>query len=268
MALIMKKVLLCPPTHYDIEYEINPWMHVDNKVDQFRVKDEYEQLKQAFKDLGAEVLEIQQEEGLPDMVYIANVGFPIGNSFIKANFRFPQRKKEADFAAAYFEKMGFEILTLPPNVFFEGQGDFLTVSGKYFFGFGKRSTRDAKDFLSQIVKAECLDFELVDPYYYHLDMSLAPLDAKTVVVNERGFQKEALLRLRSIFPNVITTNEQDNKIIACNLVVVGKTVVVGRGVSREFKKSLSSFGFDFREVPMEEYRKGGGSVKCLTMEFF
>jgi N-dimethylarginine dimethylaminohydrolase len=27
----MKKILMCPPTAYDIEYEINPWMHMDNQ---------------------------------------------------------------------------------------------------------------------------------------------------------------------------------------------------------------------------------------------
>jgi N-dimethylarginine dimethylaminohydrolase len=29
----MKKVLLCPPTYFDVEYEINPWMHKEVRPD-------------------------------------------------------------------------------------------------------------------------------------------------------------------------------------------------------------------------------------------
>ncbi len=266
--MAMKKVLLCPPTFYDIEYEINPWMHVENKVNQGKVKEEYEQLKQVYKDLHVEVLEISPAQGLPDMIYAANIGFPIGKSFIKANFRYPQRRKEAELAAAYFRKLGFEILTLPPNVFFEGQGDLLTVSGKYFFGWGKRSTKDGRDFISQMLGSKCMDFELLDPYFYHLDMSFAPLDSKTAVINPRSFTKEGLLRLKSEFPRIIETSKEDNKIIACNLLVIGKNVVIGKGISDQLRKDFDRYGFSVREVPTEEYRKGGGSVKCVTLEFF
>ncbi len=73
----MKKVLLCPPDFYDIEYEINPWMHVENKVDKRKVFEEYKNLKKIYQSLGLEVLGIPPVKGLPDMVYAANIGFPL-----------------------------------------------------------------------------------------------------------------------------------------------------------------------------------------------
>ena len=27
-----KRILMCRPTFFDIDYEINPWMHCDNRV--------------------------------------------------------------------------------------------------------------------------------------------------------------------------------------------------------------------------------------------
>ena len=54
----MKKILLCPPTFYDIEYEINPWMHLENKVDKEKVTEEYRQLWAAYESFGAKVLEL------------------------------------------------------------------------------------------------------------------------------------------------------------------------------------------------------------------
>jgi len=264
----MKKVLLCPPTFYDIEYEINPWMHVDNKVDKKKVSEEYEALKNTYQSLGLEVLELEPVKGLPDMVYAANIGFPLGNKFVVSNFRYHQRRKEADFAREYFEKLDFQTITFPQDTYFEGQGDLLTVGGKYFLGWGKRSSRDAKDILNKELGIDCIDFELRNPYFYHLDMSLGILDSKTALINSRSFTQEGLLKLKNEFPNIIETSEEDNKFMACNLVVINKTVVVAKGISDKLKSEIEQYGFKAVEIPMDEFRKGGGSIKCLTLEFY
>lgn len=264
----MKPVLMCPPTYFDIEYEINPWMHVENKVNREKVLSEYQTLKETYQKLGVEVLEIDPDPSLPDMVYTTNTGFPFGNSFIKSNFRFPQRRKEADLAKKYLENLGYKILTLPDNVYFEGEGDLLVAPGKYFMGFGKRSAREAADFISQMLGIKFATFELNDPYYYHLDMSLGPLDSNTALVNTRSFSKEGLFRLRGEFSNIIEVGDEDNKKMACNLIVVDNNVILAEGISDPLKKSINKAGYNVIEVPMGEYQKGGGSVKCITLEFF
>lgn len=264
----MKKVLLCPPAYYDIEYEINPWMHIKNKVNKNIVFDEYKELKNAYKSLGAEVLEIDPVDGLPDMVYSANLGFPLGSNFVVSNFRYPQRRKESDFARKFFEKLGFKIISLPKEIYFEGQGDLLTINGKYFMGWGKRSSWDAISVLNKQLGIRCIDFELRDPYFYHLDMSLGPLDGKTTLINPHSFTKEGLRKIKNEFQNIIETTEEDNKIMACNLVTIGKTVIIAKGISDKLKSQIKEYGFNILEVPMDEFRKGGGSVKCLTLEFY
>jgi N-dimethylarginine dimethylaminohydrolase len=94
----MKKILLCPPTYYDIEYVINPWMNLERKADKPKVWAEYESLKAKYTELGQEFMEMEAQPGLPDMVYAANFGFAEGNKFVKANFMYPERRKESDFA--------------------------------------------------------------------------------------------------------------------------------------------------------------------------
>lgn len=264
----MKKVLLCPPTFYDVTYEINPWMHVENKVDHKRVQEEYAELKSVYSELGVAMLELPQEQGLPDMVYSANYGFPIGNIFIKSNYKFPQRKKEAELSKAYFEQLGFAIEELPESVHWEGQGDLLTIGGRYFLGWGKRSDKASKEYLEKILGKPIIDFELINPYYYHLDTCFTPFDAETVAINPKSFTQDGLKTLRREFRNIIEVGKPDNDLIACNAVVVGKTIVVAKGISDALKESYAFYGYTTREVPMDEYRKGGGSVKCLTLEFF
>lgn len=242
-------------------------MHIENTVDQDKVKKEFDGLIRIYKELGVQMLEIPQEKGLPDMVYAANFGNPIGNMFIKANFKYSQRKKESDFAKAFFETLHFTIKELPDDIAFEGQGDLLTIGGRWFYGYGKRSDKKAKPLLEEIIGSEIVDFRLINPYYYHLDTCFLPLDAKTVAINPRSFEEEGLEKVAHYFPNVITVSEEDNSLIACNAVVVEKTIVIARGISQKLKDDFAKYGYTTRETAMDEFRKGGGSVKCLTLEF-
>ena len=264
----MKKILLCPPTYYDIEYEINPWMDINRKANKEKVWKEYESLKAKYTELGLEFMEIEAEPGLPDMVYAANFGFAEGKKFIKATFKFPERRKESDFAEEYLKKLGYEILTIPEEIYFEGQGDLLKTSDKYFYGWGKRSVPEAKVYLEQYLDKPVIDFELINPYYYHLDTCFAPLSDDTVLINQRSFTPDSLKKVYEHFPNVIETSEEDNKVLCCNLVVWNKNIVVAKGITIALIEKLDSIGFKVHQIDTTEYLKGGGSVKCLSLELF
>lgn len=264
----MKRVLMCPPDYFSIRYEINPWMHIENSVDPQKAREEFLTLKNVYQSLEVDVLEINQDKDLPDMVYTANFGFPKNNFFIKSNFKFKQRKKESNLCKSFFEKLGFKIHELPEDINFEGQGDLLTNGKNYFFGWGKRSDYSAKKYLSNFLESEIIDFKLINPYYYHLDTCFAPLDKKTAVINPTAFEKKDLDKINKLFPNVIFADPNDNKIFACNLVVVGKIIVIEKGVSNKLKKDFNKYGYSTVEVPTYEFIKGGGSVKCLTLEFY
>ena len=260
-------VLLCPPTFYQIEYEINPWMDVHKKADRQKTKDEYHELKKIYQKLGLRVLEIKPQPGLPDMTYVANFGFVMGNTFIKSNFKYPQRRKEAEYAQKYFKDTGFQIVSLPDDVNFECRGDIFYAEGKYYCGWGKRTDKSAINHLARILDAPVIPLQTINPYYYHLDTCFAPLGEGRVVVNPSSFTDDDLCIINKHFDTVIEASTQDNEILCCNLVVVGNTIVVGKGISNELNATFKKHGFETVEVPMKEFRKGGGSVKCLTLEF-
>ena len=261
-------VLLCAPHHFKVIYQINPWMDVLNKVDPAKAMEQYETLKQTYKDLGLKVLELTQDETLPDMVYAANCGFPYGKTFIKANFKHDERKKEAEHAKAFFQKRGYTLKELPEDVVWEGQGDLIAAGEKYFLGWGKRTDYEAKKYLSEFLGKEIIDFKMIDPYYYHLDTCFLPLDADTVAINPKSFDPEGLEKIHQIFQNVIEVGESDNKILACNGVVIDKTILSPSGISQQLKDEYAKYGFSVREIQTGEFLKGGGSVKCLTLEFY
>lgn len=243
-------------------------MHTANKPKQAGAQAAYDRMKSLYTGFGWEVHEIDPVNGLPDMVYTANVGNVKNSTFIKANFRFEQRRREADLAEDFLEtNFDLETITLPEGVYFEGQGDLLSDGNRYFFGYGKRSMYEAKPYLEDILNTRLVALELVDPYYYHLDTCFAPLRPDLVVINPQSFTEEGKKEILACFDTVIEASEEDNKVLACNLVHDDKTIVTGAGITPELRDKLAKFGYNTHEIDMHEYLKGGGSVKCCTFEF-
>lgn len=265
---MISTVLVCPPDYYQIEYEINPWMHKENKVDYRRVEEEFEALVAIYKKLGLNVLSIDPQAGLPDMVYAANFGFVIDDIFVRSNFRYPQRRKEAYFAEEFFKNKKFKVEKLPENIFFEGQGDMFFRDGKFFCGYGKRTMKEAIPYLEKLFGEKFITLEVNDPYYYHMDTCFAPLGGGKAVIKPSSFSKEDVFKIKKNFKKVIEVDDGDNPFYCCNVVAVGDTLVLGKGIGKDIKKTFGKEGFDIIETPMAEFLKGGGAVKCLTLEFF
>ncbi len=264
----MKKILMCPPEYYNIEYVINPWMKEGTKINRETAYYNYNLLKDSYKKSGMEVFEIKPVKGLPDMIYTANIGYAEGDIFIKANFKAPERRKESEFAVEFFENLNYKIHSLPEDILFEGEGDIIRSDSKYFIGYGERSSIKVKDLLENILDKEFFPIELNNPYFYHLDTCLGPLNDETAVINPAAFTSEGLALIKSQFKNIIVADEADNNLLACNLVVNNNDVFIAKGISERLKNEINNFGFDITEIDMTEFLKGGGSVKCLTQEIF
>ena len=262
----MPKILLCKPDFFDIEYEINPWMHISNQVEPEWAAKSHAELTKLYQKLGVETFEIEPEDGLPDMVYTANFGFVTGKMFIKANFKYEQRRREADLAASFFENnFDLETVELPKGIFYEGEGDHLLIGDQHFMGYGKRSDFAAKAELENILDHEVIALELVNPFFYHLDTALGPLSPTCAIINPVSFTTEGMKVLKQKFEDIILLNKADQQVMAANLMTIGKNVVIGKGISAELKSELDKRGYTPHEVDMSEFLKGGGSIKCLSL---
>ena len=73
------KILMCRPDHYDVEYDINPWMDVSHDVDKHLVKIQWQQLHDTLVRCGADVSVMRQPIGCPDLVFTANAALPMPN---------------------------------------------------------------------------------------------------------------------------------------------------------------------------------------------
>ncbi|MEZ6073731.1 MAG: hypothetical protein R3C10_26500 [Pirellulales bacterium] len=68
------RILMCRPSYFGIEYEINPWMNVHSGADAVLAVQQWEGLRRLLVDAGAAIEEITPIAGLPDLVFTANAG--------------------------------------------------------------------------------------------------------------------------------------------------------------------------------------------------
>src|SRR5438874_10729473 len=117
----MIRLLLCPPDHYGIEYEINPWMDRTRQSIAGLPQSQWQSLRNKLQELGCGLELVAPQPGLPDMVFTANAGLAVGQKFIRSNFRHKERQGEEEHFEGWFAERGYEVLRLPEKLFFEGE---------------------------------------------------------------------------------------------------------------------------------------------------
>ena len=260
-----RHILMCSPDHFRIEYEINPWMRLLDTVDRKVALEQWEALYRVLKEqLGADVELIPPAEGLPDLVFAANAGLAIGGKVITSGFRHPERQREEPFWQRWFTEHGYEVTTLPSGCPFEGEGDALFVEDLLVVGHRFRSTREAVQDIARIYSLETLVLELADPWFYHLDTCLCPINKDTALYVPDAFTSKSRDAIEHRFPDAITVPMEEAHRFACNSIVMGNDVVMSHDCPAT-QAELVFRGYRVHVVEITEFLKSGGGAKCLMM---
>ena len=257
-------ILQCPPDHYGIEYEINPWMSRSRQADRELAIEQWRGLNAALTSAGARISLLEPQEGLPDLVFTANAALIYGRRAILANFRHEQRQKEQPINAAWFEAHDFEVEHLPGEMLHEGAGDALFCGDTLFAGYQIRSDAAGHQKVGELLGCRVIPVALVDDYFYHLDTCFCPLAPGLAIYFPDAFDDYGRRAIEEHIDELIEVPEDEARAFACNAVVVGKTVITNTG-SPTLHKRLRDRGFEPRETPLSEFVKAGGSAKCLTL---
>ena len=256
---------MCPPTYFDIEYEINVWMHQDNQPTGETARDQWDKLHDIYTNrLGWDVKLIDPVEHLPDMVFATDCCLKVGDKILLSSFRYPERQPETDHFEAWFRQAGYTNLKRADN-FFEGGGDNMLCGNKIIAGHGFRSAAETADELRQYFGLEVVSLKIVDPRFYHLDTSLAVLSDDTIAYYPGAIDEVSRQRLQNAVPNLIEATEEEAQGFGLNAISDGHTVIT----SNESESLLNKYreaGFEVIGTPILEFRKSGGGVKCLTLD--
>jgi N-dimethylarginine dimethylaminohydrolase len=264
-ASSLRHYAMTAPTFFAVEYAINPWMDTSTAVDTHVAMNQWEALRQTYKELGHTVELVEPVAGLPDMVYAANGGLLVNGKAVVARFAYPQRAGESVAYAEWMTRHGFD--PAETRHINEGQGDLLVVGSIVLAGYGFRTERQAHAEIAALVGKPVVSLELVDPRFYHLDTALAVLDDTTIAYYPPAFSDESRARLLDLFPDAIEVSAADASVLGLNAVSDGLNVVLPAAATG-FAEQLREAGFRPIGVDLSELLKGGGSVKCCTLEVY
>jgi len=279
--MINQKILISGAEYFSNEAPINPYYKVEN-VSITKVTQEHAELERIFREVGIEVVKVPAPATSQDGVYVANWALVHGGKAIIANLP-NARVSESDYAAKILEDLGLEVIRIPQNLKFSGQGDSL-ICGKYLLaGSGYRS-----DPVAQAIAARELGLELVqlhtvpkldkqghpvinqfsgwpDSFFYDVDLALAVLREDLIAYLPEAFDAESRTKIEALpMKKILVSLEEAKMGFACNLLSTGRTVIMSSCVPK-LQAEIERHGLTTTLVNADELKKGGGYIRCMSL---
>jgi len=268
LSMSQPTFLMCPPTFYDVNYVINPWMTGNvHRSSRLRAADQWSVLHHAMERV-ADVRLVEPQPGSPDMVFTANAGLLFDGIVALSSFYHPERQGEEPHFRRWFENSGFTVRDVPRLTPFEGEGDalFEADGSRLWAGHGPRTDEMSHRQLTDLWDIEVVSLKLADPRFYHLDTCFCPLSGGEAMYYPAAFDAESLMKIEGRYPpsKRICVTEADALRFACNAVNIGNTILLNR-IGDELLEELELRGYDVVQVELTEFLKAGGAAKCLVL---
>jgi len=260
------RYLMCRPEQFRVDYAINPWMDVDAAIDVDLALAQWDTLATTLECAGATVERIEQLATCPDMVYAMNYGFVDGDHVAISNFRYDERRAEAEAAEWWFGELGYRATRVADAAVgaFEA-GDAFVVGDSLMVAAGPRTDAGTHQILADAFGVRVASVGIVHPALYHLDLSFCPLDETKAIVAPSAWDAAGWRTVQSLVPEPLVISEDEAFTFCANSVVVRDVVVMPAGVPPRVARRLERWGFAVETVDVSELHKAGGSIRCMTL---
>ena len=269
-------------SNFDNSAAINPYMGADETIDKNLAQQEHDAIHTALKNAGVTVTQVPSPIGCQDGVYTANWALVLGNKAIMS--RLPNaRQAEEVYAQTLLKTLGKDIVLVPDNLRFSGQGDVLPCGQYLFCGSQYRTDLAVHDFLAAETGLEIVSLQTVpqlddagqpvinstsgwpDSFFYDIDLALSVLSPELIAWCPEAFMPESQEKLRALPIEKIEISLQEaTEAFACNLVSTGETVIMSAHAPK-FRAELESRGLQIITPEINELAKGGGYIRCTTL---
>jgi N-dimethylarginine dimethylaminohydrolase len=267
------RVLLCPPTYFDVRDVKNPHMKGRTPVDCEKARGQWENLRGTLEAAGLQVETIDPVKDLEDMVFAANqvfVGYheKIGKFIVPSEMRYLARQREVPFYVRWFHSRGYKVITLDlKGECLEGHGDLIWHPGhlRIWAGYGFRSTQRAVEkFSAAMEKLEItvVSLRLIDERCYHLDTCFTPLNSEAVLTYPGAFAPEFLDTVYKRWSRIYELSREEALLFICNGVVANGRYITPH-LSENLNRALQKEGLEPVVVDTSEFEKSGGSAFCM-----
>lgn len=283
-------VIMSSARYLDNEQPINPY-YTQDAIDTAKAQAEHDTIRRLLTEAGVNVRVVDAPSTSQDGVYTANWALIRGSKAVLA--RLPQaRKSEEAWAARLLHEAGLEVIHIPEDWRFSGQGDALPCGNLLFCGSAYRSDERAQAFAAHALGYERIQLQAMpqmdatgapvinlssgwaDSFYYDIDLALSIIqppsdDRKGLIAYcPEAFTEESRRRLEELdgVEKILVSEHEAKQAFACNLVSTGDTVIMS-AQAPHLKAELEHRGLKVVTPEITELSKGGGYIRCTTLSF-
>ena len=281
--------LMCPPFAHDVGVANNIWM-TDYKEGERHLNRgrSYTQFLDLYNYLASEgivyLLPAPANSGLQDQVFVANLAFipehlEARETAIISRFTSPPRQGEEKYGRAFFEMMGYHVVTCPHR--FEGEAEIKHLHGDvYIGGYGERTDRATYDWMSREFGMTIIPVLEKDPYLYHLDCSVFPISQEETIMATSLFAPEEIRAIEKV-TGIIDVTEEQAYFGMCNSLRVRNFILNAshihdlkpghehyageRDKNRKLEDICADRGLEPVFFNLSEYHKSGALLSCMVM---
>lgn len=288
--MINTKVLMSGADYFSDKQAINAHMNDKLAVDIEKATDEHQSIQNALHEAGVEIVKVAPPLNCQDGVYTANWALVRGDKAVMS--RLPNaRKDEESEAEKHLRALEKNIIKVPGELRFSGQGDALPCGNYLFAGSVYRTDIEVHQFLADTLGYEVISLQTKplrhffgrgprvinkasgwpDSYYYDIDLALAVIKAPDksqpglIAWCPEAFMKDSAAKIRKLpMEKIEVSIREARKAFACNLVSTGETVVMS-AFAPHLKQELEKRGLKVITPVIKELGKGGGYIRCTTL---
>lgn len=183
---IPKQVIMVDPEYFEV-IEENPHGNRNNQPNPAMLRIQFSAIHNLYTSLGLKVLSIPRHPYLRSLIHITNTFFGSSDlakkEIVLSNMKLDTRTHEPWEIEKWFPLENYTVHRIPKVLYktpdqkipliFEGFGDLIPGEYHYFAGIGQRTTKEAIDYVSNILRLKeekpIQMLKLVNPHFYHLD---------------------------------------------------------------------------------------------------
>lgn len=244
--------------------------HMLEQVDLNKAQQEHESLKQAYKDLGVKVYDLEPSSvPPPNIMFLADLFFMTPEGAVLARPASSIRSGEEVHVAQTLSRLHIPILkSIRGNGTFEGADAAWINSKTVIVGRGLRTNESGISQLKSILNEMGIDVIVVDLPYgtMHLMGMLRFIDEDLAVGWPKRISYAGVIALRENGINVEFIPDEIEAIsgMALNIVTTGRKRILMPENNPKTQDFYQSLGIECRTVSVNELMKATGAVGCLT----
>lgn len=281
---VLRAALLVAPQGFRVSEESardNRYMQLASRVDPERAWAQHHALAGKLSDLGVPVLSLPGIAGQDDGVFPNNVYATIPRRFIVGSMLHPVRRREAereDVMSLFRDVFGYEICDLSRS------GGIAELTGPLvidrpraigYCGFTQRV-----DDAGCRAMHDAFDLELTFRFdlavgEYHTNLVLAIVAGRVCILHPPSFRDpDAAAAITELYPDatLVLADEEKAAFAGNSIAVTERDVLFSETALRVLRPSSRSFlesrGFRVHGAAVDEFEKGGGSLRCLIAEIY